>query len=39
MQNSVTTTSSKIKIKIVLLGNQMVGKSSIIEKYVKGFFD
>jgi GTPase SAR1 family protein len=30
MQNSVTTTSGKTKIKIVLLGNQMVGKSSII---------
>jgi GTPase SAR1 family protein len=39
MKNSVTTTSGKIKVKVVLLGNQMVGKSSIIEKYVKGYFD
>lgn len=31
--------SGKTKLKIVLLGNQSVGKSSIIEKYVKDIFD
>ena len=30
---------AKIKIKIVLLGNQSVGKSSIIDKYVNDKFD
>jgi GTPase SAR1 family protein len=39
MNNSVSTTSGKTKLKIVLLGNQSVGKSSIIEKYVKDVFD
>jgi GTPase SAR1 family protein len=39
MNNSVSTVSGKTKLKIVLLGNQSVGKSSIIEKYVKDIFD
>lgn len=39
MNNSVSTVSGKIKIKIVLLGNQSVGKSSIIDKYVNDKFD
>ena len=39
MNNSVSTMSGKTKIKIVFLGNQNVGKSSIIEKYVKDVFD
>lgn len=39
MSHSVSTMSGKTKIKIVLLGNQSVGKSSIIEKYVKDQFD
>lgn len=39
MNNSVSTMTGKTKIKIVLLGNQAVGKSSIIEKYVKDIFD
>lgn len=39
MNNSVSTMSGKTKLKIVLLGNQAVGKSSIIEKYVKDLFD
>lgn len=30
MNNSVSTMNGKTKIKIVLLGNQSVGKSSII---------
>jgi GTPase SAR1 family protein len=30
MNNSVSTMSGKTKLKIVLLGNQSVGKSSII---------
>lgn len=39
MNNSVSTMSGKTKLKIVFLGNQSVGKSSIIEKYVKDLFD
>lgn len=39
MNNSVSTMSGKTKLKLVLLGNQSVGKSSIIEKYVKDIFD
>lgn len=39
MNNSVSTMSGKIKIKIVFLGNQSVGKSSIIEKYIHNKFD
>lgn len=39
MKNSVSTMSGKTKIKIILLGNQGVGKSCIIEKYVKDNFD
>lgn len=39
MNNSVSTMTGKIKIKVVLLGDQSVGKSSIIEKYVKDHFD
>ena len=39
MNNSVSTVTGKIKIKIVLLGNQSVGKSSIIDKYANDKFD
>ena len=39
MNNSVSTMTGKTKLKVVLLGNQAVGKSSIIEKYVKDIFD
>lgn len=39
MNNSVSTMTGKTKIKIVLLGNQGVGKSCIIERYVKDHFD
>ena len=40
MSRSISTTmTGKTKVKIVLLGNQSVGKSSIIEKYVKDQFD
>ena len=39
MNNSVSTVSGKTKIKIVLLGNQSVGKSCIIEKYINDKFD
>ena len=39
MNNSVSTMTGKIKIKMVFLGDQAVGKSSIIEKYVKDLFD
>ena len=39
MNNSVSTVTGKIKIKIVFLGNQAVGKSSIIDRYVNDRFD
>lgn len=39
MNHSVSTLTGKIKIKIVFLGNQSVGKSSVIEKYVHNRFD
>ena len=39
MNSSINTASGKIKIKIVFLGNQSVGKSSIIDKYVNDKFD
>ena len=38
MNQSVSTLTGKIKIKIVLLGTQAVGKSSVIEKYVYNRF-
>jgi GTPase SAR1 family protein len=31
--------TGKTKIKIVFLGNQAVGKSSVIEKYINDRFD
>ena len=39
MNQSVSTLTGKIKIKIVFLGNQAVGKSSVIEKYVHNRFE
>lgn len=39
MNRSISTMTGKTKIKIVFLGNQSVGKSSVIEKYVKDHFD
>ena len=39
MNHSVSTMSGKTKVKIVLLGGQSVGKSSIIEKYIHDNFD
>lgn len=39
MNHSVSTVTGKIKIKIVFLGNQAVGKSSVIDKYINGKFD
>ncbi len=36
---STTTASGKIKYKLVFLGNQNVGKSSIIDKYINDKFD
>ena len=35
---STTTNSSKTKYKLAFLGNQSVGKSSIIEKYINNKF-
>ena len=39
MNQSVSTLTGKIKIKIVFIGDQAVGKSSVIEKYVHNRFD
>lgn len=39
MNHSISTMSGKTKIKIVFLGDQSVGKSSIIEKYIHDKFD
>ena len=39
MNHSISTISGKTKLKIVLLGNQAVGKSSIIERYIHDKFD
>ena len=39
MNSSASTVTGKIKIKIVFLGNQAVGKSSIIDRYVNDRFD
>jgi GTPase SAR1 family protein len=39
MNPSISTMTGKTKIKIVFLGGQSVGKSSIIEKYIHDRFD
>jgi GTPase SAR1 family protein len=39
MNESTTTMGTKVKVKIVLLGDSNVGKSSIIDKYINGRFD
>jgi GTPase SAR1 family protein len=39
MNHSVSTVTGKIKVKIVFLGNQAVGKSSVIEQYINEKFD
>lgn len=39
MNLSSTTTGNKTKYKLVFLGDQSVGKSSIIEKYIHNKFD
>ena len=36
--NSCTTVAGKVRVKIVLLGDQSVGKSSIISRYVNDRF-
>jgi GTPase SAR1 family protein len=36
---STTTTGGKIRYKLVFVGNQNVGKSSIIDKYINNRFD
>lgn len=38
MNHSVSTMTGKTKVKIVFLGSQAVGKSSIIEKYTHNRF-
>ena len=39
MNQSVSTMTGKTKLKIVFLGGQAVGKSSIIEKYIHDNFN
>ncbi len=40
MNHSISSTvTGKTKIKVVFLGGQAVGKSSIIEKYIHDRFD
>lgn len=39
MNLSSTTTGNKTKYKLVFLGDQSVGKSCIIEKYIHNKFD
>ena len=40
MNHSISSTvTGKTKIKVVFLGGQSVGKSSIIEKYIHDKFD
>jgi len=39
MNHSISTMTGKTKIKIVFLGSQSVGKSSIIEKYIHDRFE
>lgn len=39
MSVSSVTIGGKIKYKIVLLGNQYVGKSSIIDRFINDRFD
>lgn len=39
MNQSTTTMGTKLKVKIVLLGDQHVGKSCLIDKYINGKFD
>lgn len=39
MYSSTSTIDDKIKLKIVFLGDQSVGKSSIIERYIQNRFE
>ena len=39
MNNEEGTSLCDVKYKIVFLGDMSVGKSSIIERFIKGFFD
>lgn len=39
MNSSISTVSGRLKLKMVLLGCQSVGKSCIIERYVNDRFD
>jgi GTPase SAR1 family protein len=39
MNKSASTLTGKTKIKIVFLGDQSVGKTSIIERYIKNTFE
>ena len=39
MNSSIGTRTGRTKIKIALLGDQSVGKTSIIERFVKNVFD
>jgi GTPase SAR1 family protein len=39
MNHSISTMSGKTKLKIILLGNQNVGKTCIIDKYINDRFE
>lgn len=39
MNHSISTMTGKTKLKIILLGNQGVGKSSIIDQYINNRFE
>lgn len=39
MNSSISTMTGRTKLKIALLGDQSVGKTSIIERFVKNAFD
>lgn len=39
MNHSVSTMSGKTKLKVIFLGNQSVGKTCIIDKYINDRFE
>lgn len=39
MNHSISTMTGKTKLKIILLGNQGVGKSSLIDQYINNRFE
>jgi GTPase SAR1 family protein len=39
MNHSISTMSGKTKLKVIFLGNQSVGKTCIIDKYINDRFE